>query len=209
MKLISLLLLSLLAYPSYAAQVYLDTKPKHTEVGEVHEMMIRAKDMPKVYAMELILSYPQDKIKILDENKKKAGVQMTHGEFIQGKDIFVFSNATDAKKGIAKYITSLLKPALDAEGDGLLFKFRYQIIQAGDISFKIDKAEFGTKTGELVVPDKLDLSLTAERAPQVEELETGTSNDILILALVTLVAVLLLVMGLLVFVLQKQRSIVS
>lgn len=146
------LMLSCAAFAANEPNLYLRIIPSNPVPGQEITVDVMLKDFPPIYGADIHLNFDPKFLEAADNDEKVSGVQITPGDFLNPKQSFFIQNRADNKKGIVTYAASLLNPAPEAKGNGILAQAVFRVRAAGQTYLRIDKAEFGTRDGKTVKP---------------------------------------------------------
>lgn len=136
------------------SKLVLDFESNEYKIGDEITVDLVVKDITPVYGVELEMSYNPDKLEVIDMAPEIEGVQASPGDFFDPKQkIFPLQNDADNANGIVKYAVSLLNPAPSSSGDGVIARIAFRAKSPGRSEFSIEKCKFGTREGEVVLPD--------------------------------------------------------
>jgi hypothetical protein len=115
---------------------------------------VEVKDIPAVYGVDVALVFDAQKLQVIDVDKQRPGIQVAVGPFLKADRSFLLRNQADNRAGRFEYTMSLLNPAPEVKGDGLLLQIPIQLV-APSVTAKIaiEKIEFGTRSGDTVIPE--------------------------------------------------------
>jgi len=158
-----LLIMNVVNSVSYCAQiqsgeVILSSEKRSVPSEEAQEQTVwvnvEVKDIPAVYGVDVALVFDAQKLRVIDVDKKRQGIQVAAGPFLKADRFFLLRNKADNRVGRFEYTMSLLNPAPEVKGDGLLLQIPIQLV-APSVTAKIaiEKIEFGTRSGDTVIPE--------------------------------------------------------
>ncbi|OHU88152.1 MULTISPECIES: cohesin domain-containing protein [Pseudoalteromonas] len=138
------------AWATEKGKVYLVTPSEQVKLGSEFYIDIQVDNLPALYGVDLKLEFDAHKFELIDQNPRKEGVQIEHGNFFDNDNLFILHNSADAGTGTAAYVVSLVAPANEVEGSGRIARVKLKsTYQSGLAHFTIASAQFGTKTGQL------------------------------------------------------------
>lgn len=127
--------------------------------GQTSSVVVRIQGAANVYGVQLDLSFDAQKIKILDQNTAKAGVQILSGDFLPLDEGFEAANEANNETGQLIYALSLLAPAEPVSGTGTLIEFEVEALETGSIDLLLDSVILASRDGALLpvqLPDDPD-----------------------------------------------------
>jgi len=174
----------------------ISTENPNLKPGEFTTADLRISGISPVYGAEMILTFDPNILEVADEDKEKEDIQISPGKFFDlSQSHFPLQNQVDNKNGRIYYAVSMLNPAPEAQGEGILAQIAFRAKAPGDANLKIEKIKFGTRDGRTVVPNT---------EPHVQIQVKNRSGNYLMFA-VTVSTAMLLFAGI-VFILHKRRK---
>jgi hypothetical protein len=120
------------------AVVLLDPQTLSLNQGQKSSVVVRIEGATNVYGVQIELSFDAGKIKVLDTDGAKPGVQLLSGDFLTLDEGFVAVNEANNETGHLTYAATLLDPAEPASGTGILVEFELEALDTGRIDLLID-----------------------------------------------------------------------
>ena len=114
-----------------SAVVLLEPQTLTLDKGQVDSVVVRIEGAADVYGVQIELSFDAGKIKVLDVDEAKSGVQVLAGDFLALDEGFVVANEVDNESGHLSYALTLLAPAEPASGSGTLVEFKVEALETG------------------------------------------------------------------------------
>lgn len=175
------------------AEVWLQPQTLSLNQGQKNSVVVRIESAANLYGVQIELFFDAAKIKILDANQAKAGIQIHHGDLLPFDEAFVAANEANNEIGTLTYALTLLAPAEPAAGSGTLIEFEVEALQDGDSELLLDTVILASPDGELLPWDLGDDQPTATATsiivptalPTIVPTSTVTVKDEPILSTVT------------------------
>ncbi len=149
---LAIILFSTTVIAAPTPELYLDANNSNTVIGEEFTVDILVKESPMIYGVDINIAYDPALLEVVDTDEKTSGVQMMPGDFLNPASSFFIQNRDDSQKGRIYYTMSLLNPATEAGGDGLIAKAVFRPIAEGKTGLIIEKGQFGTRSGKTINP---------------------------------------------------------
>jgi hypothetical protein len=127
--------------------VLLEPQPLNLNQGETRRMVVRIEDAVDVFGVQIDLTFDPSRIKVLDENETKSGVQILAGDFLPLSGGFEAANEVNNETGLLRYAYSRMAPAEPASGSGTLFEFEVEALESGPVELQFAQAIAAAPTG--------------------------------------------------------------
>lgn len=168
-----LILSSFFATTSVLAQdeswIRLSTDRVDVKVGKEFTVDVLIESAPKVYGVDVQLVYDPAVLEVVDMDGEADGIQIAPGDFLDQEQSYPLQNQVDNQTGTIDYAATLLNPAPEAEGDGVLCQVTFRAIADGSVELSLSEGSFGTTEGETVYPrfegDTITISEEERSAP--------------------------------------------
>ncbi|MCF2908522.1 cohesin domain-containing protein [Pseudoalteromonas sp. DL2-H2.2] len=166
---IAALLVSLSAFAKQG-RIYLETSNPQIKTGSEFYVDVMVENLPKVYGVQLTLSYDAKSVTLIDQDAKAKGTQLEQGDFLNKKHLYTLRNQADLQSGQIQYIASQVAPAQSAAGSGRLARLYFNApANTSETEVSIQVAEFGTRNGEkYTYAAQAPLSLSFNASYQVQ-----------------------------------------
>jgi hypothetical protein len=156
----------------------LETTTTELKTGQYYDVNITLSDAPEIWLTSIDISYNPDSIYVIGT---KSGSPVSQGAFFAPESSVVVRNA--AVNRTVQYTVSLLAPANQASGSGVIGSFRIYPLKAGKTELRFSRAsvstvtfvqENGQRVGKdprevKVTPVLLDLNITGDTIPAPAE----------------------------------------
>ncbi len=129
---------------------------EHPELkpGEVTNIDLRISDISPVYGAEMLLTFNPDVLEVISDNPDSGNMEIQPGDFFDlNQQHFPLQNRADNKAGRVYYAMSMLNPAPEASGEGVLIRVPFRAKAVGDAGLSVEKIRFGTREGKGITPE--------------------------------------------------------
>ena len=130
------------------AVVWLEPQTLSLSKGQRSSVVVHIESAVNLYGVQIELLFDPEKIKVLDVDEAKAGVQVLSGDFLALEGSFVAANKTNNEAGELTYALTLLAPAEPASGSGTLIEFEVEALETGDSELLLDSVILASPEGE-------------------------------------------------------------
>jgi hypothetical protein len=132
------------------AVIRLEPETLKLSQGQKSGIEIRIENAANVYGLQIALFFDAEKIKLLDHDPAKPGIQVRAGDFLPSDEGFMVVNEVDNEAGKLTYALTLLAPAEPASGSGTLIAFEVEALQAGTSDLLLDTVILASAKGSLL-----------------------------------------------------------
>jgi hypothetical protein len=172
--------------------------------GQETPIELIAADVPPIYGVELSLKFNPEFLEIVDFDKKTPVIELEPGAFLNPAKAFFLQNTADNKTGSINYVMTLLNPAPEAQGNGILFRALVKAKKSGTTTIEISKAKFGASQGQTFEPSSVTgLNITVATKEEAVAKEKSNHLKIITIAMIAFILASLLIV---VFI-RKKRSV--
>jgi hypothetical protein len=139
------------------AVVLLQTQFPTLNQGQTGTVLVQIEGASDVFGVQIDLTFDASRIKVIDENEAKPGVQILAGDFLIANEGFEAVNEANNEDGRLQYAYTRLAPAEPVSGSGTLFEFQIEALQPGPVDIQFGQAIVASPLGE-ELPVQLEIS---------------------------------------------------
>jgi hypothetical protein len=143
---------SAIAQAAGEPRLWLSVESLNLAVGQEATVDVMVKDVPAIYGADVRLVFDPAMLQVSDADESQAGVQLEPGDFFDFERAFVLQHQVDNQSGSIDYALALLNPAPPVQGGGRLARITFRAQVDGQTTIHVAEAQFGTQTGETIVP---------------------------------------------------------
>jgi hypothetical protein len=115
--------------------------------GETTTLAVRVEGATTVYGVEVHLLFDQTKVRVLDADVDKPGIQVRSGDFLNTSQGFLVMAEADNGVGEVVFALTLLAPATPVSGDGTLVVLDLLAVETGSSELSLDSVILATQEG--------------------------------------------------------------
>ncbi len=151
----------------------------NAKVGKEFTIDVVVESAPKIYGVDVQLVYDPAVLEVVDMDGEIDGTQIAPGDFLDQEQSYSLQNQVDSQTGTIDFAATLLNPAPEAEGDGVLCEITFRAIADGNAELSLSEGSFGTTKGETVYPrfEGDTISISKEEQASADSSEAGLTND--------------------------------
>jgi hypothetical protein len=140
-------------------KVILTAKSTTVPVGKEVAVDVVVEGAPEIYGADVQIVFDPKVVEVVDADEKAPGVQLRSGDFIEPKKSFYLQHNANNETGVIDYALTLMNPAPAVAGNGRLAEIVFRGKAGGTAQLSVKQAQFGTRTGRVLNPDRGSLRL--------------------------------------------------